>query len=249
MRVLTGPVDSSLSSLHRRLRLPRSLRLDVLKTCLTDSSINTDRTNEGLARLGYKLLQYHVSSRVTGQLPRLPLRAARNAIDGYAGNRTLASVCRGWGVQVAGAGETVESGRLVHGRVPSRYLMTDETIGLRYHDDACADFVRAVAAAVHTFGGAAAGRRFVEGHILARNFEHASAFRITSPQRHLSHLLRREGLDSPTTRMLAETGRNSNSPSFLTAVFSGEEKVSEGSGTSLREAEHDVCDLVFLDDA
>lgn len=186
------------------------------------------------------MLDYHVSAHLSAEWPRLPMAATRNAVDAYVGPKTLASIARGWGVNPQASPDQQSAAHLVHGRVPSRYLMTDESKGARYQEDAYADFVRALAAAIYVRGGTSSVRRFVADHVLSRQFEHASSFRVADPQRHLAHLCAREGLDVPTTRLVAETGRSSQMPFFSTALYVGSSRLSEGTGPSLRAAEHDV---------
>jgi len=52
----------------------------------------------------------------------------------------------------------------------------------------------------------------------------------------VSRLCAREGFDPPVARLESETGRTSRSPVFIVGVYSGEDKLGEGAGSSLNEA-------------
>lgn len=49
-------------------------------------------------------------------------------------------------------------------------------------------------------------------------------------------------MQSPTTRVLAETGRLSIAPIFVLGVYSGTTKLGEGYGSSLAMAEYRACE-------
>ena len=61
-------------------------------------------------------------------------------------------------------------------------------------------------------------------------------FEFRQPTRDLSRLCAREDFVAPVARILSETGRRSRTPVFVVGVFSGREKLGEGSGGSLHEA-------------
>lgn len=60
-------------------------------------------------------------------------------------------------------------------------------------------------------------------------------------KRHLTSLLKRSKKEPAVSRLLSETGRHSSSPVFVVGVFSGEEKLGEGFGSSLKMAEVRAC--------
>jgi dsRNA-specific ribonuclease len=97
-------------------------------------------------------------------------------------------------------------------------------------------FVRALAGALHLHAGPAASKAFHAEHILSRHLQLHQLFNFTHPTRDLSRLCLRENFEPPVARLISETGRHSRSPVFVVGVFSGEEKLGEGAGSSLDEA-------------
>lgn len=227
----------------------------------------------------------------------------------YTGSRTLASVCREWGVDAAAApAPNVDAGLLQFQRreagnamaddlmsrikdhatrqetpgtgrpndtrhfrrgISSRIVYDDECGNLRSGvrtvlpqnavsqtspdsptttsdlvpadldttlESASAQFIRAVFGALYLYSGAATVHSFHEAHILSRHLALHTLFDFKHPTRDLSRLCARESLEPPVARLLSETGRHSRSPVFVVGVFSGEDKLGEGSGASLDEA-------------
>lgn len=101
---------------------------------------------------------------------------------------------------------------------------------------ASTNFARAVMGAVYLHGGRPAAKLFFRQHILSRELSIAGLFDFKQPTRDLSRLCAREGFDSPVARIISETGRRSRHPVFVVGVFSGYDKLGEGSGGSLDEA-------------
>lgn len=101
---------------------------------------------------------------------------------------------------------------------------------------ASTSFVRAVMGAVYLHGGRRQAKAFFQAHFLSRKLDIASLFVFRQPTRDLSRLCAREGFESPVARVLSETGRLSRHPAFIVGVFSGKDKLGEGSGGSLDEA-------------
>jgi dsRNA-specific ribonuclease len=58
-------------------------------------------------------------------------------------------------------------------------------------------------------------------------------FQFQLPTRELAMLCAREGFEAPIARLESETGRLSRTPVFVVGVYSGPEKLGEGSGPSL----------------
>ena len=104
------------------------------------------------------------------------------------------------------------------------------------HDVACLGFVRAVVGAVYLHSGRAAAKAFFDAHVASRKLDVSALFAFRQPQRDLSRLCAREGLEGPVARILSETGRLSRTPVFVVGVFSGREKLGEGTGASKDEA-------------
>lgn len=103
-------------------------------------------------------------------------------------------------------------------------------------EEAYAGFVKAVVGAIQLHGGREEAKAFVKAHILSRHLAIASLFQFQEPVRELSRLCAREGFEHPVARILSETGRLSRHPVFVVGIFSGKDKLGEGSGASLQEA-------------
>ena len=104
-----------LSALHARLVLPPRLPLETLARCLIDptADANPSFNNSSLAVLGYDLLGYYTSEAILCRYPRLPTEVLFAAMSAYCGKKTLATIAREWGVEVAAApGEEVDPGLL-----------------------------------------------------------------------------------------------------------------------------------------
>ena len=103
-------------------------------------------------------------------------------------------------------------------------------------EDACYGFVKALTGAVYLHAGKKAVYNFFKAHIISRHLDVSKLFQFRQPTRDLSKLCAREGFESPTARILSETGRRSRTPVFNVGVFAGNDKLGEGSGGSLDEA-------------
>lgn len=68
----------------------------------------------------------------------------------------------------------------------------------------------------------------------------APFLKFSNPKRVLSSTCEKYGKERPQSRLLAETGRLSYSPLFVVGVYSGEVKLGEGNGSSIRMAEFRV---------
>ncbi|KAK6343465.1 hypothetical protein TWF730_011054 [Orbilia blumenaviensis] len=102
---------------------------------------------------------------------------------------------------------------------------------------AMASFVRAAVAGVYLHnGGLPFTKEFVHAHILSRKLDIDKLFQFEQPTRELSRLCVREGFQQPIARLEKETGRYSRHAVFIVGVYSGEEKLGEGQGSSLPEA-------------
>ncbi|KAI9777191.1 MAG: hypothetical protein M1839_009034 [Geoglossum umbratile] len=101
---------------------------------------------------------------------------------------------------------------------------------------ASASFVRALLGALYLHAGRQSAITFFRMHVLPRNLPLHKLFSFTQPTRDLSRLCAREGFEPPVARLISETGRTSRTPVFVVGVYSGPDKLGEGSGGSLDEA-------------
>lgn len=103
-------------------------------------------------------------------------------------------------------------------------------------DAAHAKFVRALVGAIALHSGRDAARAFIKAHMLSRNLDLTTMFRFEHPVRDLSRLCARENFEYPVARILSETGRRTRHPLFVVGIYSGNDKLGEGSAPNLNEA-------------
>jgi len=108
-------------------------------------------------------------------------------------------------------------------------------------EGASARFVCALAGALYLHAGSQAVKDFVDAHILSRHLQLHTLFDFYNPTHDLSRLCKREGFEPPVARLISETGRLSRHPVFVVGVFSGNDKLGEGSGSSLNEGRVRAC--------
>ena len=101
---------------------------------------------------------------------------------------------------------------------------------------ASATFVRAVMGAIYQHGGRATAKKFFGDHVRSRQLNVSALFQFRTPGKDLTKLCKREGFQPPVARIIAETGRKTRHPVFVVGVFSGNDKLGEGAGSSLQEA-------------
>ena len=104
------------------------------------------------------------------------------------------------------------------------------------YEAASTSFTRALVGAIYLHTSMRNTQTFYNAHFLSRHLDVSALFSFRQPTRDLAKLCAREGFDPPVARILSETGRKSRHPVFVVGVFSGREKLGEGSGASLDEA-------------
>lgn len=124
----------------------------------------------------------------------------------------------------------------VHPKKVDAKLPNPESIQGVTAEMATSKFFQAVMGAVYLHAGRAAAKRFFEEHILSRHLDLSKLFAFTQPTRDLAKLCARESFKPPVAKVITETGRHSRAPVFVVGIFSGKDKLGEGSGASLIEA-------------
>ena len=114
-------------------------------------------------------------------------------------------------------------------------LQTPEETDPTTVEAASASFIRALTGALYLHAGSAAAKSFHRDHVLSRQLQLHTLFHFTHPTRDLSRLCAREGFEPPVARLISETGRLSRTPVFVVGVYSGNDKLGEGAGSSLNE--------------
>ncbi|EPQ25959.1 uncharacterized protein PFL1_06415 [Pseudozyma flocculosa PF-1] len=200
--------------------------------------------NRALSTVGNSLLGMMASEYLHLRYPNLPTRVLKAAVAAYVGPSTLADV----------AGEIGLGGQGIlrwnrQARVPTRSAPAptkgdiaaksapSRTRGLLSRD-VSADAMRALVAVIFQELGLSAARHFITTHFLSRNLDLASLLKFADPKRALSATCAKHGREAPQSRLIAESGRLSINPIFVVGVYSGMQKVGEGSGSSIRMAEY-----------
>lgn len=256
-RRLQLPDSFELSTLARCLtcrssQLPVDLNTLSVGAALPTTTPTSDfQDNHGLNIFGKNLLTYYVTQQLLAKYPRLPTVVLNAAVDAYISQNVLASIGMSWGIEVENSS------------ILKRYLKEEPvqlTLGrLRFfnntlgHEDgvklitshnfskeaAYALAVRSIIGALWAYTHETNPEfafKFIDDHILSRKLDVSRMFQFEQPTRELAVLCRREGLERPISKLLAESGRLSKAPVFIVGVFSGDEKLGEGFGSSLKEA-------------
>ncbi|EST05331.1 Double-stranded RNA-binding domain protein [Kalmanozyma brasiliensis GHG001] len=199
-----------------------------------------------LATVGNSLLGMLATEYLHLRYPNLPTRVLKAAVSAYVGPLTLSDVGSELGITApgllrwnksaripTGANSTQKRGgrgapRLPGATSPTRTLLSK---------DVEADAMRALVAVIFQEQGLASTRRFVIAHFLQRSLNLAGMLKFFDPKHALASTCAKYGKPPPQSRMVAESGRLSIAPVFVVGVWSGETKVGEGSGSSIRMAE------------
>ncbi|QLG74460.1 hypothetical protein HG535_0G03430 [Zygotorulaspora mrakii] len=252
---LALPSEFQLSVLARCLTC-RSSQLPADITGSRQNFVNTVPTNNffdnhGLNIFGKNLLTYHVTHKLLDKYPRLPTVVLNAAVDAYISQDVLAHVGKTWGIDtektpVLERYLKQEPLQITLGKLRFFNNNLDKTDGVEIISSKNFSENAAYALATRSIIGALwassqdtnpnAAFQFIDDHILSRKLDVSKMFQFEQPTRELATLCRREALDKPVSKLLAESGRLSKAPVFIVGVFSGTEKLGEGFGSSLKEA-------------
>lgn len=261
----TAEQSPLLVSLHSRLNLSPKFKLSTLSQCLNMVKTSSQQgeglaNNFGLNTMGKTLLSYYVTEYLLLHYPRLPMSIHNAAVDSLMGVHTLSQIGKSFGIEVDSVSKLdrflgQESEFIKYGRL--RFMNNDEieskvtvegveeVIGdlskdnlLKQEDVAYASAVRSIIGGIYTHCGEEAAKQFITDHILSRKLPLEQMFQFDKPIAELIRLCDKlEFKDPVKIRLIAETGRKSAHPQFLAGVFVGNEKLGEGIGSSLQEAQ------------
>lgn len=208
--------------------------------------------NHGLNIFGKNLLTYEVTQYLIKKYPRLPIAVLNAAVDAYLSQSVLANIGKTWGIEaestpvvqryLANEPYNITLGKL---RFFNNSLNREDGLQLlsaqNFSEDAAYSLaVRSIIAALwastQNTAKSETANKFIHDHILSRKLDITKIFMFENPTRELAALCRRENLEKPISKLIAESGRHSKAPVFIVGVFSGEEKLGEGYGASLKEA-------------
>ncbi|KAI9033613.1 ribonuclease III domain-containing protein [Phycomyces nitens] len=212
--------NSSLHSLGARLGL-QALDRDILRKAMTHKSLEDQDNNAGLEFIGKRVTGLCATEYFHCKYPEMHPVAFDATLQAYIGNRSISRVGSNAGLEHS-----------IRWKAPQT---DDEKLG---HSTVMADCMNALVGAIYQEQGFEAAKKFIHGYILTRDFDVKPLLKVEQPKRHLTALLKKHGKPSAISRLVSETGRQSSSPVFVVGVFSGEEKLGEGFGSSLKMAEH-----------
>ncbi|KAH3687145.1 hypothetical protein WICPIJ_001860 [Wickerhamomyces pijperi] len=247
--------SAPLVALHERLNLPSSYKLGTLAQALTCRSSYKQELahNYGLNILGKNFLTYYVSEHILATYPRLPLPVLNAAVASYISSDSLYAVGKyAWGIEsddTTALSKYLNEEAKEHSLGKLRFLpisQTDEAgvTKLSSRDRKSIHPAAAYALGVRSIIGGLylstkseeVTKKFIQDHILSRKLDISKMFEFEQPTRELSRLCERQNLEKPVARLISETGRKSDKPIFVMGIFSGENKLGESYGSSIREA-------------
>ncbi|KAF7370727.1 60S ribosomal protein L3 [Mycena sanguinolenta] len=112
--------------------------------------------------------------------------------------------------------------------------------------DALASIPRALTALIYQHRSLPSARQFVHSYFLSREVDIRSMIKFVDPKKALKEMVAKFGREPPKSRLLKETGRFSNSPIFVVGIYSGNDKLGEGFGASLKMAEYRAAEAALL---
>lgn len=241
-----------MNALRARLGLSL-LDAQVFEKAMTHMSLKEEENNKDLRFIGNWLPpaqnththttntcppSYFLGKRVTGlfateffhvKYPQLHPSAFEKTLSAFIGSKSFAQIATEVGMQ-----HTVRWNR------PEK---DDDKLGL---STVLADCLHAVIGAIYQEQGMEAAKRFVHDFVLARDMDIRRLIPLDEPKRQLTALLRQAGKPRAESRILSETGRLSSAPVYVVGVFSKEEKLAEGFGSSIKMAEFRVSWILFF---
>ncbi|KAI8331728.1 ribonuclease III domain-containing protein [Chlamydoabsidia padenii] len=221
--------NAALSAFGSRLGLQQTLPPLLLQQAVTHPTFDSNHNNQALAMLGKEAILYYTTEYIHCKYPDLPVDAFKSMTGVYTSAKTMASLGQQLGLQHVMRWERPQS-------------IKDSVVdGQAYALCSC---INALVGAVYQERGSEAAKKMIHDYIIRNkhvNLEQTGFRRMVEPKRHLSALLARSQQQAAVSRLLSETGRHSSSPVFVVGVFSGDRKLGEGFGSSLKMAEHRAC--------
>ncbi|KAF5388622.1 hypothetical protein D9757_004780 [Collybiopsis confluens] len=188
-------------------------------------------TNAHLAAIGNSLMGLFATEYVRATYPYLPTRVMKAAVTAHVGPLPCANVA-----QEMGATPLLRWHR-------SRGTLLKPGV---LHSDALASIPRALTALVYQQRSLPSARQFVHTYFLRREIDLRGMIKFLDPKKALLEMINKFQREPPKSRLLKETGRYSNSPVFVVGIFSGEDQLGEGFGSSLKMAEYRAAEDALL---
>ncbi|KAJ6518696.1 ribonuclease III domain-containing protein, partial [Mycena sanguinolenta] len=240
------PPPSALSAFAHRIGLGSVLTDTdwILQACTHPSAQHLARqqdpdappldTNAHLSTLGNALMGLFATEYVHASYPYLPTRVLKAAVTAHVGPLTCSNVAQEMGA------------------VPLlRWHRTPPNLTMNYQpplqrSDALASIPRALTALIYQHRSLPSARQFVHSYFLSREVDIRNMIKFVDPKKALKEMVAKFGREPPKSRLLKETGRFSNSPIFVVGIYSGNDKLGEGFGASLKMAEYRAAEAALL---
>ncbi|KAI8093536.1 ribonuclease III domain-containing protein [Halteromyces radiatus] len=218
--------NAALFAFGSRLGL-QNLSPQLLQQAVTHATFDAEHNNQALSFLGKQAILYYTTEYLHCKYPDLPVDCFKYATSAYTSAKATNSLGHQLGLQHVMRWERPQ---------------TAEDSVMDGHAYAMCSCINALVGAVYQEQGPDAAKKMVHDYILNnRTIDLLPAFRRMEAKRSLSALLNRSKKERAVSRLLSETGRKSSSPVFVVGVFSGNKKLGEGFGSSLKMAEHRAC--------
>ena len=218
---------SALSArLGRSLEEFPSLRAALNFRTLSGTGVNVSKepsrrqSGERLAQLGRSLLDFFVTEYLFFTYPNLQGHQLRDVRASVTDSEVTARIAN-------------------HVGVTDLLLTTDKEL----HDSLPAEGFEAVLGAFYVDHGPAAAKKLVHGFVLPQlaAADFSEFIKLQHPKFMLRAILHGAGKPPPVARLLRESGRLTHFPSFVVGMYSGEQFLAEGCGTSLKRAEREAA--------
>ncbi|CAG8441709.1 1439_t:CDS:2 [Ambispora gerdemannii] len=208
-------ITPPLSAFGARLQLS-FLNPQLLLQSVTDESYsNTDyESNKTLSILGAHVCRLFVTEYFHIKYPLMPLPALEEVVKLYTGQQTLLSFGKEVGLSLVIRWEKITDLKKAQQSKQARDTLPPSTTP----SVALVRSIHAIIGALYQDKGPLAARNFVHSYLLSREVKIDLVYEKTCaklPKRELSLLMQRQGKILPISRMLKETGRNTNSPIFI----------------------------------
>ncbi|KAJ7155548.1 ribonuclease III domain-containing protein [Mycena crocata] len=243
---LQPPPPSALSAFAHRIGLGAVLTdTDLILQACTHPSANVlakrhDRnavalaTNAQLGTIGNALMGLFATEYVHASYPYLPTRVLKAVVTAHVGPLSCSSVA-----QEMGAVPLLRW----HREPPTP---TDRYQPPLQRSDALASIPRALTALIYQHRSLLSARQFVHSYFMSRDVDIRPMIKFVNPKKALKEMVAKFGREPPKSRLLKETGRFSNSPVFVVGIYSGNDKLGEGFGASLKMAEYRAAEDSLL---
>lgn len=208
-----------------------SVHLPFLQVALRDKSVvgaapssKSQRLQEHsrLSVLGQSVLQHYVHEYLYFNYPKLAGDMLKDISNFLTSEAQLTDLSHHLGVTQL---------------IQTRKLLNDPKNSLVVTDAFCA-----VIGVLYEKQGAKSARSFVHDFVISQlaNKDLSELIKLQHPRFMLNAILKSKGRPRLVSRLITESGRATHFPSFVVGVYSGDQLLGEGCGTSLKRAEREA---------